>query len=140
MSAGSKELSRIITALGTCPGIREIDNAQAELDDITASAVKRFESQQEFVVAVDGDGAMCVIVPERDLKGTIHGLACTCEAEWDECETEGVSNLCATLDDDDYWTLPYPDEVPFQWTQPDAEESPITVTRITHPITGRNRT
>lgn len=95
------------------------------------SAVPSSETGDElFVIAVDGDGATCAVVPKADLKSELHKLMCTCDASWDTCETEYVTDACESLDDDDAWTHPYPTGKRFHWSYV-TEEEPITVTRVT---------
>ncbi|HKS27776.1 MAG TPA: hypothetical protein VJS44_08150 [Pyrinomonadaceae bacterium] len=86
--------------------------------------------QQFFVIETTGDGAECVIVPESDLKQSLHDKMCSCTESWDACATEGIQELCRSLDDDDSWTHHYPDYQRFSWDY-DVEDGSVRIVRLT---------
>lgn len=66
------------------------------------------DKDQMFVIATSGDGAGAKIVTGSCLKQAVHAALCTCLNPPSDCESTGVPELIASLDDDDSWTHPYP--------------------------------
>jgi hypothetical protein len=83
-----------------------------------------------YVLITTGDGAQCFLVPGEKLKEAVHEELCLCGEPWQECKTEHVKEMVESLDDDDEWTLEYPNYGRYQWRQR-FEDGSIEVTRLT---------
>lgn len=87
--------------------------------------------EQVYVIVTRGDGASTRIVTESCLKNAVHAALCTCEALLG-CQTSGVPEIIAELDNEDMWTHPYPDRERHEWFA-EFEDGDVYVFRLDEP-------
>jgi hypothetical protein len=81
------------------------------------------------VITATGDGAHTILVPENELKIQLHKMFCCCKQDWDKCESEGITAIVQSLDDEDAWTHEYPNYQRHIWSD-HGEDYTVTVARL----------
>lgn len=90
---------------------------------------REVEFEDFYFVSTGTDGIWSSLVRESALKQGVHDVMCTCNHQWDKCESEGVPATVRQLDDVEEWEG-HDDFPRFSWFQ-GFEDGYIRVTRLT---------